>query len=132
MTHYALILALACLLAGCAASRSPLTGTFTRQAEKNYGAEKTTVCFLFRHLSQVHGFDSIPKLQEHGVKDFDNIFRDALPEITNISSYVTFTESPADVNNPQAARRTRGNCAIRTTTRCKSIFSRNRPSSSSS
>jgi hypothetical protein len=101
MIHYAPILTLACLLSACAASRSPLTGTFTRQSEKNYRAEKTTVCFLFGHLTQVHGFDSIPKIQEHGVKYIYNIFRDALPEITNISSYVTFTESPADVNNPQ-------------------------------
>jgi len=89
------------LLAGCAASRSPLTGSFNRQVEKNYRAEKTTVCFLFRHLSQMHGYDTIPKLKEQGVSDFNNIFRDALPEITNLASYTTFTESPADVNDPK-------------------------------
>jgi len=33
------------------------------------------------------------------VKDFDNLFRDALPEISNISLYNTFIESPQDVNN---------------------------------
>jgi hypothetical protein len=92
---------LACLLAGCAASRSPLTGSFNRQAEKNYGADKTTVCFLFRHQSQMHGFDTIPKLNKYGVKDFNNLFREALPEITNIGSYATFTESPEDVNEPK-------------------------------
>ena len=101
-TECALMLALlmACLLAGCAASRSPLTGSFNRQVEKNYGAERTTVCFLFRHVSQMHGYDTIPKLKEQGVSDFNNIFRDALPEITSIASYTTFTESPADVNDP--------------------------------
>ncbi len=28
-------------------------------AEKNLGAEKVSVFFLFRHLEQQHGFDSI-------------------------------------------------------------------------
>ncbi len=101
MIRCTLMLALACLLAGCAASRSQLTGSFNRQAEKNYEADTTTVCFLFRHLSQMHGYDTIPKLKEQGVSDFNNIFRDALPEITSIASYTTFTESPADVNDPK-------------------------------
>jgi hypothetical protein len=35
-----------------------------------------------------------------GVKDFDNIFRDALREISNAVPYVTFTGSPGDVNSP--------------------------------
>jgi hypothetical protein len=96
-----LMLALACLLAGCAASRSSLTGLFDRQVEKHYEADTTMVCFLFRHLSQMHGFDTITTPKEYGVKDFNNIFHDALPEITNIASYTTFTESPADVNDPK-------------------------------
>ncbi|MRR59236.1 MAG: hypothetical protein EG824_13640 [Deltaproteobacteria bacterium] len=95
------ILLLAGMLAGCAASRSPVTGKFDRPAERNAGAEKVSVFFLFRHLEQQHGFDSIPKLKAQGVKDFDNLFRDALNEISNASPYVTFTESPADVNNPK-------------------------------
>lgn len=94
-------LLLAGMLAGCAASRSPVTGKFDRPAERNAGAEKVSVFFLFRHLEQQHGFDSIPKLKAQGVKDFDNLFRDALNEISNVSPYVTFTESPADVNNPK-------------------------------
>lgn len=94
-------LLLAGMLAGCAASRSPVTGKFDRPAERNVGAEKVSVFFLFRHLEQQHGFDSIPKLKAQGVKDFDNLFRDALGEISNVSPYVTFTESPADVNNPK-------------------------------
>jgi hypothetical protein len=89
------------MLAGCAASRSPVTGKFDRPAERNAGAENVSVFFLFRHLEQQHGFDSIPKLKAQGVKDFDNLFRDALGEISNVSPYVTFTESPADVNNPK-------------------------------
>ncbi len=87
--------------AGCAATRSPVAGTFDRATEKNIGAEKVSVLFLFRHLTQEHGFDSIPKLQAHGVKDFDNLFRDSLVEISNISTYVTFTEAPTDINSPK-------------------------------
>ena len=96
-----IVLLLAGLLAGCAASRSQVSGKFDRPAEKNLGAEKVSVFFLFRHLEQQHGFDSIPKLKPQGVKDFDNLFRDALSEISNVSPYVTFTESPADVNAPK-------------------------------
>jgi|GEM_PF-5970172 len=36
-------------------------------AEKNLGAEKVSVFFLFRHLEQQHGFDSIPKLSRQPV-----------------------------------------------------------------
>ncbi len=96
-----IVLLLAGMLAGCAASRSPVTGTFDAPAQKNLGAQRVSVFFHFRHLTQEHGFDTIPKLKAQGVKDFDNLFRDALGEISNISGYVTFTESPTDVNNPQ-------------------------------
>jgi len=87
------------LLSGCAGTRSEITGKFDRPAEKNSGAEKVSLFFHFKNLAQQHGFDSIPKLHAYGVKDFDNLFRDALPEISNISFYDTFLESPQDVNN---------------------------------
>ena len=35
------------------------------------------------------------------MKDFDDLFRDALHEISNISRYETFTERPNDVNEPK-------------------------------
>ena len=57
--------------------------------------------FVFRHLTQQHGWDAIPKLQVTGVKDFDNLFRDALGELSNLSRYETFTELPNDVNDPK-------------------------------
>jgi hypothetical protein len=95
------VLTLASLLAACAAERSPLQGAFDRPRETNANAPKVSVLFLFRHLSQQHGWDAIPKLQFTGVKDFDNLFRDALGEISNISSYETFTEMPDDVNSPK-------------------------------
>lgn len=93
------LLLAAVLLSGCVATRSEIAGGFDLQPEKNPAAEKTTVLFLFRHLEQQHGFDTFPKLKNVAVKDFDNIFRDALVEISNISLYNTFTELPADVNN---------------------------------
>lgn len=89
------------LLAGCAASRSEISGKWNLPAEKNLTADRVSAFFLFRHMSQQHGFDSIPKLQAQGVKDFDNLFRDSLGEISNISRYDTFTESPNDVNMPK-------------------------------
>jgi hypothetical protein len=94
------ILLLMGVLAGCAASRSQMSGSFDRPTEKNVGAKDTSILFLFRHMEQKHGFDAIPKLKSQGVKDFDNLFRDAFNEFSNVSNYVTFTESPTDVNNP--------------------------------
>jgi len=110
------VLLMAGMLAGCAASRSEMTGKFNRSTEKNSGADKVSVFFLFKHLEQQHGLDSMPKLREIGIKDsnntsmdalkyagitdFNNIFRDALTEISNIAKYDTFTELPQDINNP--------------------------------
>lgn len=96
-----LCLLLAAALFGCAASNSEISGSYNLPAKKNLGAEKVSVFFLFQHVAQQHGFDTIPKLQSNGVKDFDNIFRDALNEISNISQYDTFTEDPNDVNSPK-------------------------------
>lgn len=97
----ALLLLLAGPLAGCAATRSAVEGTFDRPLEPNLNAPRVSVLFVFRHESQMHGFDAIPKLQVTGVKDFDNLFGDALREISNISHYETFTELPNDVNDPK-------------------------------
>ena len=108
-----LIVLLAALLAGCAATRSPVTGSFAGPITPNAGAPKVSVLFLFRHLSQQHGFDTIPKLQFSGVKDFDNLFRDALTEISNISRYETFTELPDDVNRPERRAEARAGARIR-------------------
>jgi hypothetical protein len=88
-------------LSGCVASRSEIKGVYGEPASKNTEAQKVSVFFLFRHLGQQHGLDTIPKLQFQGVKDFDNIFRDSLKEISNISRYDTHTELPNDVNNPE-------------------------------
>lgn len=100
ITRLLLLLAVgALLLSGCAAARSPIVGKYTLPVTRNSGAPPVSVFFHFRHLSQQYGFDSIPKLHAYGVKDFDNLFRDALPEISNVATFNTFQESPQDVNN---------------------------------
>lgn len=100
---FCLTLAAAAMLCmcGCIATRTEIAGRFDQPAAKNLGADKVSVFFHFRNLAQQHGFDSIPKLNTYGVKDFSNLFRDALPELSNISQYNTFVESPNDVNVPK-------------------------------
>jgi hypothetical protein len=91
---------LAACLSGCAATRSPVTGAFT-------GAAPVTLLLHFRHLQQQHGLDTIPKFQAGSVKDFQDILRDALGEVTNLSAYATFTEGPDDVNLPSRRQEAR-------------------------
>lgn len=100
ITVAALLLALlgVLLLGGCIATRSEIAGTFSGQPEKNTGADKVTLLFHFKPVQQQHGFDNIPKLKFFVVKDFDDLFRDALTELSNIAEYNTYTESPHDVN----------------------------------
>lgn len=100
-TLLALVMLISVLTAGCAASRSPIEGAFGRSVPPNPNAGKVTVLFVFRHEVQMHGFDTIPKLQNAGVADFDNLFGEALREISNIGKYKTHTELPNDVNDPQ-------------------------------
>lgn len=88
-------------LSGCAASRSEIVGAYTSPAVKNIGEEKVSVFFQFRQLQQEHGFDASQKLKTFPVKDFPNIFRDALDEFSNIRSYDTDNELPSDVDNPK-------------------------------
>jgi len=92
------------IIAGCATFQSKIDGKFTAPAEKNYQAEKVNVLFIFTHLSQTKGFDAIPKLIENNnqrISGFDNLFYDALSEITNIGKYSTFTEYASDVNKTE-------------------------------
>jgi hypothetical protein len=91
---------MALLMAGCAATRSEISGTYALPAQKNSAAEKVSILFFFHHLGQQHGFDSIPKLRGYGVRDFDSIFRDALSELSNVGRYNTISEYIGDVNSP--------------------------------
>lgn len=89
------------VLQGCVASRTEMTGKFNQPPRGGPEPDKVSTFFHFRHIAQQHGWDSIPKLKAYGVNDFNNLFRDSLTEISNISRYDTFTESPADVESPK-------------------------------
>jgi hypothetical protein len=88
-------------LSGCLATRSEIGGAFRGDSRASPNAPRVSALFVFRHETQRHGFDSISKLQFTGVTDFENLFRDALSEIGNLSRYETFTELPSDVDNPK-------------------------------
>ena len=88
-------------LSGCAASRSEIMGAYTLPVEKNTGAEKVSVFFLFRQMQQQRGRDAAPKVQSVlSPMEFSSIFRDALKEISNIGNYENDEELVNDVNNP--------------------------------
>ena len=87
---------------GCAAFRSDISGGTEDNLGRNYGAEPVKVLFIFSHSRFRKGLDAIPKLitKRQILSGFDDIFYDALQELSNIGSYATFTEFSADVNDP--------------------------------
>jgi len=91
------------LFSNCATFKSDLGGKFTPPVAKNYNADKVSVLFIFSHYRQTKGWDAIPKMDNdyERIRGFDDFFRDALGELSNIKSYSTFTEYAADVNKPQ-------------------------------
>lgn len=88
---------------GCATFRSDVEGRFDALSSKNLGAEKVNVLFLLRHVRQAKGLDAIPKLDSQGeiIRDFDDLFLDALNELSNLEGYATFTEFSSDVSQPE-------------------------------
>ena len=98
-----LILFLILTLTSCAAFKSNIKGKFKSPTEKNYGADRVSVFFIFSHLRQTKGYDAIPKLDNkyQRIRGFDDFFQDALNEFSNISRYSTFTEYASDVNEPE-------------------------------
>lgn len=99
----AALLLTAALLSGCATFKSEIKGKYSGQSEVNTAAEGVSVFFLFSHYRQTKGWDAIPKLdrQQEIISGFDDFFKDALQEFSNIRSYATFTEFAADVNKPE-------------------------------
>jgi len=98
----AVVLLAGFLFSGCAAFHSDLHNKFAGNPKKNLQANRVNVLFIFSHYQMTRGLDAIPKLQSgypvvHG---FDDFFRDALNEFTNIKSFATFTENSSDVNEP--------------------------------
>lgn len=90
---------------GCATFKSEMKGAYTATLEKNIAAEPVSVLFNFSHSYQTKGLDAIPKLDKphERIEGFDDFFKDALKEFSNIRSYDTFTDYAADVND-QARR----------------------------
>ena len=98
-----LILLIVFLISGCASFRSGIQGKYKGENEKNLGAEKVSVLFIFDHYHQAKGFDAIPKLEKKYqiLDDFDDLFIDALAELSNVKKYNTFTEFSSDVADPK-------------------------------
>ncbi|MBT3233531.1 MAG: hypothetical protein HN356_12035 [Calditrichaeota bacterium] len=103
-----LVLLLICLTAGilissCASFRSGIEGEFAPTPDRNFGLEKVSVLFIFSHFKQSIGYDAIPKLERKNqiIRDFDDLFGDALNELSNVKRYTTFTEFSSDYGSPK-------------------------------
>ena len=95
----------ALLVSGCAASRSGLSGAFRDAPNpvQRPAEEEVTVAFIFTHVHQNVGWDAIPKLhhQDRYANGFYDFFGNALPILSNIGSYATFTDRAEDVTDPR-------------------------------
>ena len=84
------------ITAGCATFKSPINGKYELETKKNDNAEKVTVLFVLSHYEQTIGIDAIPKLKRPQ-RNFNDIFADALNEISNIEKPNSFTINPENV-----------------------------------
>lgn len=86
-------------LFGCAVFDVKIHGDFNREPSKNLDSKKVTVLFVFKHTKQLEGLDAIPKLVSPSLalKDFNDIFLDALKEFSNIESYNIISETSHDI-----------------------------------
>jgi hypothetical protein len=100
------LIALAGLMQVCASVRSGLDGKYPGESVRNSNTRPVSVVFIFDHVTQTVGYDAIPKLltKRQTLGGFDDLFQDALRELSNVGPYATFTDEAADVNLP--ARRT--------------------------
>jgi len=95
------------LMSGCASFRSQLESGYKGEVKRNPDARPVSVLFVFSHVRQTIGYDAVPKLQpkRNALGGFDDIFSDALREISNVGTYAAHTEEAEDVNRPE--RRTK-------------------------
>lgn len=91
------------ILTGCASFHSGIQGKYEGDTEKNFGADKVNVLFIFEHYKQSKGFDAIPKLENKRqiIGDFEDLFIDAMSELSNTGKYNTFTEYSSDLADPK-------------------------------
>lgn len=84
------ILGVIFLVAGCATFSPPINGKFGGELLKNTNAEKVSILFVFKHYDQTKGIDAVPKLTSPQ-RNFNDIIRNALNEISNIDKYKLIT-----------------------------------------
>ena len=103
LTSLICVSALLLILAGCASFRSDIKGKYEGKTEKNFDAEKVSILFIFSHYEQAKGYDAIPKLENKRqiISDFDDLFSDALTELSNVGRYNTFTVFASDIAEPE-------------------------------
>ena len=87
------------VFSGCAASRSALGGAFDGPPPARPRGGEVSVTFIFTHVHQNVGWDAIPKVhhQDRYANGFYDFFGNALPILTNVGSYATFTDLADDV-----------------------------------
>jgi hypothetical protein len=80
-------------LTACAAQISDLEGLYIDDAVPPASEQPVRVEFTVVHLAQRHGYDAVPKHRPPLVSEFEEIFRDAVREIEQLSSYTLVTET---------------------------------------
>ena len=85
-------------ISSCATFSPPINGMYDKQIVKNTNTEKVNVLFIFKHFEQTKGIDAVPKLKR-APHNFDDIFKNALSEISNIKNSNSETINPNNVNN---------------------------------
>jgi hypothetical protein len=65
-------------------------------------SDRVSVAFIFTHTNQNRGVDVVPKIRAPNrfVNGFYDLFADALPELSNVGAYATFTDRAEDVTDP--------------------------------
>lgn len=113
-THNVLLLSLTILyLNGCASFRSDVNNA-TEFNQIIQQKNRVSVTFDFYHYYQSKGFDAIPKLMNYpGISSFNDIFKESLKNISNISEFETFVNKSNDVES-QTRRRERDSLINRT------------------
>lgn len=86
------------LIAGCATFSPPINGMYGKEKVRNLNAEKVDILFIFEHYEQTTGIDAVPKLTRPP-RNFNDIFGNALSEISNIEKYNSITINADDIND---------------------------------
>lgn len=94
-----IILLISLSLTGCVSMRSDVEGLYKEQYA--YVKKKPVkVFFDFYHYKKDVGLDVIPKLlYRAAIPDYDDIFKEAFKNLTNISEFETFTNRSDDISD---------------------------------